>query len=611
MKSLLSIFSLIRPYLSIWDKSGLLAFSILLFLFSLLDLTATLLFSVGIYNMSGGKSPLELLVFGKNITSVLSESQFVVDNLFLLAGFLIILKNIMNLIVTRNLFLYLAKVQQSLTLKVTRLITKQGYETIKKVNFQESANAMTAGMNSIIVGIIGQGISFLCECFLLVLLTITLLSIDLVTFGVIFLYFVICSLIIVRLTSKRVVSLGNEMVTSDVKSREVITDTLLLWRELKITNLLNIHLKNFLEHSKNLSNSFARSNWLQSLPKYFMEILSLTSVISFWCVTKINHSSTESAALLLVFVAFSSRLVPSLLRLQNSFIAMRNCQGNALYALNFLETLNNKLPSKNSFTESTLDRKMSIIGAGPLLRMKNVSFCYTDSDVNALTNIDFELYVGEKVALFGVSGSGKSTFCDLVCGFLSPSTGIIQRANKSNGEEIEIAFLPQEVTLMSGTIADNVTLERTTSINTKFPREILAALSSAELGDFVKTLPQGLATLVGNSNSGLSGGQKQRIGIARSIYRNSDLIVMDEPGSSLDGETEELILTTLKNLGKLQSLIYISHRPASLKYFDKIIFFNDGLIEDFGHFAELYRKNLRFREIIDASRIDLDFLGAD
>lgn len=601
MRSLISMIKLLSPFLSAREKAGLVAYSIVLFTFSILDLIATLLLSVGIYAISGNQSPLELSVVGLNITSLVLGANLDMQNLFLGAGCLIILKSVLNIVVTRFLFLYLAKVQQSLTSRVTSLIQTQPYEVIKKVSHQESSNAMTAGMNSIIVGIVGQGISFLSEFFLLAILAISLVSIDFMTFGSIFLYFVLFSVFIVRLTSNRVAKLGNEMVASDVKSREILTDTLLLWRELKTTGLIDSHLKYFLESSRVLTNSFARSNWFQSIPKYFMEILSLLSLISFWYFTSANHAAQKSVAMLLVFVAFSSRLLPSLLRLQNSFIAMRNCQGNAHYALGFLELLKTNFRVKNSLAQPFSGFENTSPTGNLILKMQEVSFSYLDSPAPILSGINFELRAGEKIALFGNSGSGKSTFCDLLCGFVEVSSGEMWRL-KSQEKEIEIAFLPQEVLLMSANVIDNITLQRNSSPSDVQMKAILKAIDSAELGEFVASLPNGLDTRIGNSHIGLSGGQKQRIGIARSIYRKSDLLVMDEPGSSLDGETEELILTALRNIGEEQTLIYISHRPASLKYFSKVVFFDSGKIGGTGSFSELYGNNARFREIVDASK---------
>ena len=604
MHSLLSTIKLLSPYLSVRYKIGLLLYSIVLFTFSLLDLLATLLLSVAIYSISGSQTPLELSVFGINITSLVLNANLDLQNLFLGAGCLIIVKSILNVVATRFLFQYLARVQQSLTSRVTKLIQMQSYEVVKKINYQEAVNAMTAGMNSIIVGIVGQGISLLSEFFLITILALSLISIDFMTFGAIFLYFVPFSILMVRITSKRVEKLGNEMVTSDVRCREVLTDTLHLWRELKTSKLIDGHLRYFLESSRNLSNSFARSNWFQSIPKYFMEILSLLSLITFWYFANINHTNRESIAMLFVFIAFSSRTLPSLLRLQNSFIAMRNCEGNAHYALGFLKMLNSVLRVDGSSLQYFSYIKKTPHATNLILEMQDVSFKYFDSESPILSGIDFELRAGEKVALFGNSGSGKSTFCDLLCGFLQPSSGKISRLENSQEKEMEIGFLPQEVFLMSANFIDNIVLHRNFSPNTEQMNAIMTAINSAELGNFVASLPNGLYTRIGNSHIGLSGGQKQRIGIARSIYKNSDLLVMDEPGSSLDGETEELILTALKNLGEERALVYISHRPASLKYFSKIVFFDTGKIRGIGSFSELYRSNSRFREIVDASKFN-------
>jgi ABC-type bacteriocin/lantibiotic exporter with double-glycine peptidase domain len=609
MRSILRTFQVTYEYFEFRHKLGLILYATALLCLSLLDLVATLLFSAGIYSISG--SQINLTFLGQNLSSLLEKENLTSNTLFIVAISAIILKNILSLITTKNLFLYLARIQQALTSKVSVLVTKQNYETIKRINFQEATNAMTAGMNSIIVGITGLGISFLSEFFLLTLLAFTLLSIDFVTFGVVFIYFLFCSFCIIAITSKRVASLGKEMVSADVISREIFTEILLLWRELKVGNLISHHLNHFLKSSRNLSQSFARSNWLQTLPKYFMELVGLSSIIIFWYVVNLNNTEIVAASKLYVFIAFSSRLLPSLLKLQNSFIAMKNCQGNATYALKFLDFLNSRGVDSVKSKKVTAP-EIAEPGEGlPLISMRGVSFKYEDANFNALTDIDFDLWAGDRVALFGISGSGKSTFCDLICGFLTPNSGSIHHFSKENGEPLDLAFLPQEVSLISATISENITLKRIEVEDQGHVSDVLKALESAEVLEFINTLPDGLSTLIGNANTGLSGGQKQRLGIARALYRKSDILIMDEPGSSLDGETEELILATINNLNEKQSLIYISHRPASLKYFSKIVFFDRGRVQGIGGFNKLYTDYPRFRLAVNASRINFGEIKQD
>jgi ABC-type multidrug transport system fused ATPase/permease subunit len=204
-----------------------------------------------------------------------------------------------------------------------------------------------------------------------------------------------------------------------------------------------------------------------------------------------------------------------------------------------------------------------------------------------------KINAGEKIAIVGNSGAGKSTLMDLLIGVLLPSEGVIGISGMTPIEAIKnwqgaIAYVPQSIALVEGSIAENIRLG--------FPREIISdeqvsrAIESAQLMDFVDSLPEGLETNIGENGSRLSGGQKQRIGIARALITNPKLVFMDEATSALDSETEEKISETIANLGSSITVILIAHRVTTIQHANKILYLESGTIKSFGTLEQVRKE---------------------
>jgi len=239
------------------------------------------------------------------------------------------------------------------------------------------------------------------------------------------------------------------------------------------------------------------------------------------------------------------------------------------------------------------------------LEFKNISFTYPDG-THALKNLSAKIEGGKKVGLVGISGSGKTTFLNLIPRFFNLKHGTIliddQNINNINLNSLrkEISIVSQDVILFDDTIRSNILYGNASASND----EIINACKFAAAQDFIEKLPNKYETIIGENGIKLSGGQKQRLSIARAILKDSPIILLDEATSSLDSESEAVIQKAIENLTKNKTTIIIAHRLSTIMNCDKILVFDSGQIVDEGSHEFLVKnssiyKNLYEKQIIN------------
>ena len=203
-----------------------------------------------------------------------------------------------------------------------------------------------------------------------------------------------------------------------------------------------------------------------------------------------------------------------------------------------------------------------------------------------------EVPPGTSTAIVGATGSGKSTLVDVILGVLDIDSGEVLVADATPGLAVgrwpgAIAYVPQDVAVLSGTVRENVALGLPTeAIDDGLVSE---ALERAHLADFLRDSREGLETVVGENGVRLSGGQRQRLGIARALYSRPRLIVLDEATSALDAETESLVTNTLESLAGEVTLIVVAHRLATVRKCNQVLYLDEGRIVASGSFDHVRR----------------------
>ena len=237
-------------------------------------------------------------------------------------------------------------------------------------------------------------------------------------------------------------------------------------------------------------------------------------------------------------------------------------------------------------------------GLNHSLKLTNVSFQYEDQEALVLENVSLDIYKNDFIAIVGPSGSGKSTLIDILLGLLTPTFGDIQLDGRNlnelnlNDYRRKIGFVPQESMLFDGTIKENLVLDQAYE-----DKEIEESLKVAQIYDFIKDLPFGLETQVGEGGSNLSGGQKQRVSIARALIRNPEILILDEATSSLDSRSELLFQNAIEKIASKYTLVVVAHRLSTIKKAKTIFVIENGKLIESGSYEELIEKNGLFSNL--------------
>lgn len=239
-------------------------------------------------------------------------------------------------------------------------------------------------------------------------------------------------------------------------------------------------------------------------------------------------------------------------------------------------------------------------GTPQVISYENVTFKYGDKTI--LDELSFTINRGEKIALVGPSGGGKTTICSMLPRFYHPVDGRITINNVDikhmtlESLRSKIGLVQQDVFLFSGTLRDNIAYGNLEATD----EEIMDAITKAQLKPFIDTLPEGIHTIVGERGTKLSGGQKQRVSIARMFLKNPEIIILDEATSALDVETENRIQSAFKQLSEGRTTLTIAHRLSTIRDVDRIFYIEDGRIVEMGSHEELINLKGRYYKLQQA-----------
>lgn len=236
------------------------------------------------------------------------------------------------------------------------------------------------------------------------------------------------------------------------------------------------------------------------------------------------------------------------------------------------------------------------------IEISNLTFSYpARRDIEVLQDLSLHIQAGETVALVGPSGAGKSTLFDLLLRFYDPDTGriLIDGVDSRKLALTDLrqcfALVPQNPALFHGTIADNIRYARPEASDTA----MVEAARIAHADEFIRKLPKGYETPLGDTGLGLSGGQKQRLAIARALLADAPILLLDEATSALDAESEHLIQQAMPGLMSNRTTLVIAHRLATVRHADRIIVMDAGIIQDIGNHDELVERNPLYRRLAE------------
>lgn len=350
----------------------------------------------------------------------------------------------------------------------------------------------------------------------------------------------------------------------------------------------------FRRHRNVLARLRTTKSLLEELPSSGLEFVVVLGLLVLVGLSQ-GDAISDYVPILGAFAYATLRIMPSLTRVVAAVNRIK-------FGHQAVKNVENDLAS--AVPAETVPEPEIAASAGALFRetlqLRKVSFAYPGNDHVALDGIDLDVERGEMLAVVGESGSGKSTLVDIVLGLLEPDSGRILLDGSDSlptGWHRHVGVVSQNVVLLDASLRDNVAFGAGQRANDD---RVRLALERAQLGEWLANLPDGLDSMVGESGKLVSGGERQRVAIARSLYRNPDLLILDEATSALDGATEAALIESLRSLSERLTTIIVSHRAAPIRAADRVALLEGGRITAVGTFDELLATDDAFRNLVGA-----------
>lgn len=558
--------------------------------FALLDLIGVIIVgligSLAVAGVSGNKPGNRVYEFLKLLRIQENSLQLQVTVLGLIAAIFLSTKSILTLFFNRKSAYFLSRRGALISRNLIEKILGQDLLRIHERSLMETINIVTNGVTTITVGVLGTLIFLISDVSLLIILGIGLFVVDtVIAFSTLILFSTI-AIVLYQLLHRKIKKLGEIQNKLVVSGNERIGEVVSSFREIFVRDRRYFYANEIGDLRLSLADAVAESNYLPNVSKYAIEITLVFGALGIAGFQFLTQPAGHAVAVLSIFLVSSTRIAPAVLRVQQGLLNIKSAFGIASPTLVVISELANQ-PNLEKENSSTDFKHSNFI---PSINLRNISFRYPTSTIKAVDNVSLAIKPGESVALVGPSGSGKTTLIDIMLGLISPDIGECEISGNSPKEAIKkwpgsIAYVPQDIVINNGTIATNIAMGY--MINELEESFIWKALEVAQLEKFVKSLPNGIHTNVGDRGKSMSGGQRQRLGIARALFTNPKLLVMDEATSSLDGETEAAITESIQSLKGVVTVVTIAHRLSTVKNSDVVIYLDCGKLVGYGSFEQL------------------------
>lgn len=552
----------------------LLLFSAVLQIFSsLLDLIGIILIgligSIATLGISarepGGLTARILELMG--ISNLNLQSQVTV--IAATAAFALIGKTFFSIFVMRRTLFFLGNRSAVILSRVIRKALSLNYQQFKKYSRSDLTHSFTNGINTISMGIVGQGLTLVSDISLLLILGAGLFIADPILASITLIFFSSIGLSLYFLLNVRSRALGEESTEIYRKTSRKIEDLVGAYRELSVKNLKGNIAAEIERGSFRNSRIIGEFSFMPFISKYTIEIGLVLGVLGMSAIQFSRENASSAVASISVFLVASFRIGPAILRIQTVTVGMKRALGQSKSTLSLLRDLH----KVKAFPLEVISLDREHDGFIANIQIENLSFNYEQTDV--FREIHLSVKHGEHVAIVGKSGEGKTTLVDLICGNLVPDSGIVKVGEVSAEEASRrwpgaIAYVPQNVYISEGSIRSNLLLGYEDDEQDIHDDILWDSLKFAELSDFVSE-NGGLEMKLLEDGRNISGGQRQRLGLARCLVSNPKLIILDEATSALDPKTQQEIGLTLSKLKGRCTVLMIAHRKNSVRFCDRLI----------------------------------------
>lgn len=500
----------------------------------------------------------------------------------------------------RRVFRFLGSRQAGVSTALTTRLLKQPLLFIERRSSQETVYAVSNAVIAMITTTLGSLAILLSEVFLLLLLVLALFLIDPLVTIASFAYFAVLGFGLQKGLSEWSGRTGATLGATAVQGQKQLQEALASFREIGVLGRRGFYVTSIGTLFERAGRAQGDQLFIGQISKITYEAALVLGVMALAAWEFATSSPLDAIATLSLFLAAATRVLPSMLRINSLLLTIRSGVAQAQVLFPFVADLDRQVDAKDNFpSPSDLEGslRLNYPGFTPEVEVKGVTLVFPGAHVPTLNNVTLRIFPGSRVALVGSTGAGKSTLVDVILGVTLPDAGEVRVSGMSVDEAISrwpgaLAYVPQNVAMIDGSIRDNVALGLTGPLIDD--DAIWEALRMAHLEAFLSSTREGLDTFVGERGVRLSGGQRQRLGLARALYSRPKLLVLDEATSALDSETEVLVSETLESLSAEVTTITVAHRLATIRQADIVVYLENGHIVASGTFDEVRQSSAAF-----------------
>jgi ATP-binding cassette subfamily C protein len=520
----------------------------------------------------------------------------------------LVIKSILSALMTRKILRFLAARQADLSVSLASAFLRRPLSEVQRWTTSEAIYALGSGASGATVALLGSAITIAAELFFFTIIGVSLLIYSPIITIASGIFFTVIILILQKILGAWSAKNAETIKDTSIDTYNAVAEALITYRESTVLDRRDLYIERYSGVIERNAVATASNAFYLEVPKYILEVALYSGMLILGAIQFLTQDWATAAATVALFLAAGSRVIPSMLRLQGAGITIRNASVTAQPTFLMFDQLkaveeSNPEPVRSKFDiREEADRIHERIRTGypafnARIIVENVSLTFSDATKPVLSQISFTVNPGESLALVGATGAGKSTLADLILGVLSPDTGHVTIGGSVPRVAIianagAIAYVPQNVALIAGSIRQNVALGIPESLVDD--ELVWEALRRAHLDHFLIGEREGISTQIGERGFKISGGQRQRLGIARALYTRPKILVLDEATSALDSETEQAITQTLDELEGAVTTVTVAHRLVTVQNADQLLFLENGIVEARGTFAEVRSQSPAF-----------------
>ena len=577
--------------LSVRQKFAVALLSLATLLINCLDLVAiSLLGLVG--SLALGESSVEIIPWFAGV-----ERETLVISLLLFAAGVFATKTLCGVVLSRVRYNFLASLEVHFSKLIAANVFSGDLGTVKKYSRSYLEWTILRSTSTAFGTVVGGALILFAEASLTLLILALFFYTDWVSAVLVSIYFVAVLLGFQLVTRHTLGRAGSDFTEGSVSVGQAISDTLQAFQEISVLSRIPHFLDRISFARQRTARATAKHGYLVALPRLVVELALIVGAIGFAAYHFAASSGSPDLSVISVFIVGSLRIMSSLLPLYRSYMNLRFNQSQAIASQALVSEAQGAISARREALpngEEASSNAIEVIAAPLEVFLNDVTFKYEDrgGTAVAIDQITLKIEPGSTVALVGPSGAGKSTIVDLILGLREPASGTVS-CSRFEPKALRhffpglMSYVPQKPGLIYGTLRENIALG--VPADDVDENRIWEVIREAQIENFIKGLPDGINTHLGEQNDGLSGGQIQRIGVARALYTRPRLLVLDEATSALDPETEASIAESLDNLRGETTTVIVAHRLSTVQNADVVFVIDEGKLVASGKLRDLER----------------------